>query len=91
MLAQRRGGLCWAPAGCHAWKWRDVLAMPAGLLAIVWLAWLRAKRKRRKRFASSLSAKPPSQTASRSSAEEADFILCLPEETVSTLKEGSQG
>jgi predicted peptidase len=48
MLSQHRGGRCWLPPGCRPWKWRHILAMPAGFLAIAWLAWSRAKRKHSK-------------------------------------------
>jgi predicted peptidase len=48
MLAQRRGSLCWRPPNCPPWKWRNVLAVPAGMLAIVWLAWRQEERRRQR-------------------------------------------
>jgi poly(3-hydroxybutyrate) depolymerase len=78
MLAQRRSGPCWVPPGCRPWKWRSILAMPAAILTIAWLAWQRGNRKRRKRLALAVSSQP------QSSNEEADFILCLPDEITST-------
>lgn len=88
MLAQRRGGLCWQPPGCRPWKWRHVIAMPVALLTIAWLAWLRAKQKRLRQQVL-IAHQPTSGTQVQSSDDDADFILCLPNEIESTVRGNS--
>lgn len=91
MLAQRCGGPCWQPPGCESWKWQNILAMPAGMLAIVWLAWRREKRRQYCRDMAAITDQEQAETSPQGSDEQADFTVRLPDKIESTSKEGHNG